>query len=952
MVFSNIRFIDSGVAESGDGLTPSTPMKNIPAYDNFTDDCVYIFKRYPSIARTSTLISPSNLTGNEDSLEWLVTESDRYSAQYSAYRAFDGFYDNDYCYKSAANTNFPHTITLRNRNKRICVKSYAIRTKYNSSNSENYNPQEWVLEGSDDGSVWSTIDDKTGDKGISWPTTDYGRKFFTVPQNVNSYYYHRIRFISGNHSFNLAIGEIEYFDNVYIEENYYTLPVFGALKTGITNFAFIGCPKEGDMFWDILSNENKTALIDAGWTSDNYDYATILCDTVNSVNFAVSSKCNFYANGIDFLRRSDATNFDTSQTSGTNRNMFYFTGGNNIIDIRKCRFSEWGVNLDEETYLEARPGMKSCAYLYCTGFVDSFRFCENVINYIPQTYGEDRYAYDGFSFTGGMAGAAINNNRFYMTKSDNTTWISGNNTSTNSKYARTCFYINYSSYGAAFWQNSRFICFNNNTMTLRLNDYKNLNCWVYFPRMDKIEFVGNKVIAGRDMGVYDYKRMNMPLYQSSFIYLGDGNYCTDYLIRDFYANVPFMWGIYSCAFLSLNFRQENGPSGYDRIGYERGSKQNIIDNITIILGEGPEINEIDSEDWSRLNTWINNSSNIPLHIQGMHTYNNNSYYWYCNQGNTAKNISVSYPWGIGVYVRCMYMEIESLRGGISLGDCCYVKIKNMTVKKALSRTFSFEPTSSQYAEVDNLYIEDTSGANYVSFLSNNRLNFRLVINKTNHPITTNSYVISSDTNCYNESMIIQKDIGENHAFMLKSLNKFIESCNIKYNGVETLKMFGLYNHDRSLKLIDTGDSGLCSKRLAPGRYKLRLNMSFYGEDLVSSTVTSPTTDRKNVLSLSNFVIGIKTKNGEYSIPDKVSLGTDGTWSSDLVTPFYQEYYVDVYEEQDIFATIERFNVYSTGFNSSNITSAIFLSPIIEATKIGDVGISNSNSNSNSAFIGE
>ena len=172
MVFSNIRFIDSGVAESGDGLTPSTPMKNIPAYDNFIDDCVYIFKRYPSIARTSTLISPSNLTGNEDSLEWLVTESDRYSAQYSAYRAFDGFYDNDYCYKSAANTNFPHTITLRNRNKRICVKSYAIRTKYNSSNSENYNPQEWVLEGSDDGSVWSTIDDKTGDKGISWPTTD------------------------------------------------------------------------------------------------------------------------------------------------------------------------------------------------------------------------------------------------------------------------------------------------------------------------------------------------------------------------------------------------------------------------------------------------------------------------------------------------------------------------------------------------------------------------------------------------------------------------------------------------------------------------------------------------------------------------------------------------------------------------------------------------------------
>ena len=59
MNFSNIRFIDAGI--NGDGLTPSA-LKDIPTY---VDDCVYIFRRYPSIARTSTMISPSNMVESQ-----------------------------------------------------------------------------------------------------------------------------------------------------------------------------------------------------------------------------------------------------------------------------------------------------------------------------------------------------------------------------------------------------------------------------------------------------------------------------------------------------------------------------------------------------------------------------------------------------------------------------------------------------------------------------------------------------------------------------------------------------------------------------------------------------------------------------------------------------------------------------------------------------------------------
>ena len=119
------------------------------------------------------------------------------------------------------------------------------------------------------------------------------------------------------------------------------------------------------------------------------------------------------------------------------------------------------------------------------------------------------------------------------------------------------------------------------------------------------------------------------------------------------------------------------------------------------------------------------------------------------------------------------------------GDSCYIKVKNMSVKKALSRTFSFESTASHYVEVDNLDIEDKSISNYITFLTNDRYNFRLLINKTNHPVTTNSSALNTNSSYYNESLVIQKDIGDNHAFMLKSLNKFIESCNVQYNGIET-----------------------------------------------------------------------------------------------------------------------------------------------------------------------
>ena len=65
MIFSNVRFVDIGASNSGSGSLPSSPLRNLPSYDNFVDDCLYILRKYPQVARTSNIISPTDMTESE-----------------------------------------------------------------------------------------------------------------------------------------------------------------------------------------------------------------------------------------------------------------------------------------------------------------------------------------------------------------------------------------------------------------------------------------------------------------------------------------------------------------------------------------------------------------------------------------------------------------------------------------------------------------------------------------------------------------------------------------------------------------------------------------------------------------------------------------------------------------------------------------------------------------------
>lgn len=931
----------------GSGLTPHTAMGNIPDADDFIDDCLYVFRRKPSIARSSNTISPTDMIYPENS-DWAAI-----GRSGEGYLLFNGN-NTPYTTDSVISDINPEYITLTKKNGTLCVKSYSITPAYNESHVGNYNPEKWVLEGSNDSNSWSVIDSRD----ISWPSSDFNRRIFNIDNSrVGNYKTHRISISRTNsESDELSFRSLELYDNSYYEDGYYTMPNFGSKKIGITNFAFIGCPSEGDRFWNIIPDEFKSELISNGWTNDGNDYATICCSNSNSVNISINSPCRFYSENIDYIRGNNyITNVE--QDSNNAKWIFNFWADKTIIDIRNCRFSSYGCNLDDERYYNQKPPMTCCGYLRASGIVDKLVFENNIVNYIPNTAISENNAYDGFRFIGKIVGASVSNNKFYMTKSDNDSWFYSNNvTSDATRFPKTAFAI-ISSTSSNGLRQSRFVGFNNNSLVIRQDDYYNMNSWVLLEKIEKIEFINNTVTEGSPMCIVDSNKMNMPLYKRDIITIGQPSNNTDqtsyiggrtfeYCIKNFYADVPSIWGLYNCNFIRINFHDDD----YDmRSGYNRSGKSCIIDNIVVKLGEGPSRDDISNSDYNKIISWKDGSealSNAAIHISGKRFWEDEVYERYSSQPNVATNISSYNPWGTALKAYSIFAEAKNVRGKAVCGNCAMLKIENMSIKKAFGDDIKLSEDASAQIEIDNLLVEDMSLSNYVKLNSQN--SGTIVVNKTNYKITSSNDTFSN-SNCYNESMVVQKDIGDTHGFFLKTPNKFIESCSILHGNNKTLKMFGIYDSDRPLRFVDTGNSGLFCKDMLPGRYVVKINMAFSGvnssSDLYLNTIISPSSNRKNVLLTDNLSIGIKTNNGELSVPDNVYINDDSNsgWDTSVLTPFCQEYYVDIYEPQTIYATIESFNVYSSGFSLDGFTSAIYLDPNFEIVKIGDIEYSNSQS---------
>ena len=831
----------------------------------------------------------------------------------------------------------------------VSIPPPTITPRFNEENEDNYNPQHWFFEATNaeitedlTDEDWVVLDEQE----IEWPANDVNTKYFNLPKNTTEYSSYRLRVVSGNNENKLAIGELEFFDTVYATDNYYTLPKFGSKKSGISKFAFVGCPEEGERFYDILSDEHKTALAEADWLNSGNKYATIYCSTVNEVNMMITSRCSFYTENIDYLRNNSTERFNCQQNDSNNaRWQFWFQGGSDIISVRNCRISALGCNIDDPHYINPAPPHKCCAFMKSAETLNLI-IENNIINFITQSVSSDQYCYDLFNFDGFTETLSFSNNDCYMTKSDTTSWIHSNNTSDNvTRYARGLLYATYAYYNNAINQMNRFVACNHNKLTIRLCDYQNLNYWLNFSYFERIEMIDNTIVEGVPMKQYNSDEMNLCIFKTSLVHCGaDDCRYSEYYIKDFSADLPSLWGIYNAHVLCLNFYNAADDTNHQRYGLNRGCGKNIIDNIKVYCGEGPSIEDISSANLSRTNSWCNTSA---VYILGKSIWHGDCYYRYGHQANTATNISVRHPWGFALQLQAIYAEVDEIRGSIAVGDASYAKVKTMTIKKARSNALYINNTANGNLEIDQLMVEDPSISNFVSW--NQRMNGRIIINKTNCSVTNSSSVFSSNANdYYNEAMVIQKDIGDNHGFLLKSANKFIESCNLKHNGTNTLKMYGTYNHDRTLKMVNCGDTGLTSKHVLPGKYKFRINYAFTGSadstvngyDFYNNTIANPSTDRKNLLNPNNLTMGIKTKSGVMGRPDVVALAQQGSnnagWSSNDVIPFYHDFYVDIYEEQDIFTVIERFDFYCDDFTTSNPGAAVFMDPEIEVTKISDI----------------
>lgn len=128
------------------------------------------------------LVSPTDMTSNEND-EWLITAS---SYTHPPYYAFNGNENNPSGWNTADYTSPPHWIQWQNKNTKSKILSYSLQASNNVP--EDLTPNTWVLYGSNNGSDWVVVDERTN--AITGATNF--ETFTFICQNPGSYYYYKL----------------------------------------------------------------------------------------------------------------------------------------------------------------------------------------------------------------------------------------------------------------------------------------------------------------------------------------------------------------------------------------------------------------------------------------------------------------------------------------------------------------------------------------------------------------------------------------------------------------------------------------------------------------------------------------------------------------------------------------------------------------------------------------
>lgn len=941
MIFANTRYIDPSIETNGDGLSPETAFNDIPSAENLEDDTLYIIKRTAGdygVRQYGNLNSPTNMTKNEDD-NWIITGTNQYvdsSNGWQLYGAFDG----QSTYKKAflvSGSSVPFNITWQTKGEPYVVRSYEFTSVCNNEDSTAFSFKQWKFEGSNDGTQWNTLDDKTVDR---YPGK--GEWFKANINNETPYTYYRI-LITGqiqNNSYT-AIGEIKTYDAHFVgldDIHYCTWPSFGSIRSDKTKIGFIGAPKESDQEYYSLPQEEKTKLTEAGWTSSQYDYANVRASGTNTINFAYSTLKYFKLKNINLERDCDSTNFDQNEATANSRCLIFFNCYVELSEIINCRFSAIGTFLDKEYYIHQSPSPKCCGYVYASSG-GNFVIEGCVINFLTKSRENETHCYCCFRLSGGGENLTFSNNKVYFSQQNITSYIRSNNYDTDRMHGRNCLTVSEN-----IWTVGKV---NNNEFVFRCSDYSNMTGLMDFPYHDYFEFNNNYVHSGVHMWNYDFNRMLLRFHSRDMFLFSNSSvtYCCDYKITNNRIYLPELWNVYGGSIFYMHNANNTSANSSEGMYWSYGKR--IFENFEIILGEGPSIDEINSDDKAIINTQRGRDYGFgggrAFAFGGFCVWDGYGHYHNSNQANVLKGLRISHPWGIAIYIESAYAEADEIRGSVQVSNAGYINIKKMTVKAPYSNTIY------NYAfgniVIDELFIEDTTATSIVDSASTR---FGIQINKQNIPCVSDN-VWWANNGYYNESFIVQKDIGDSHKFKYRSLNRFIESCDAKRNGNNTLKIYGYKSRTENypISIIGSNETGVSSRRLSPGKYIIRVHSAFYGADLVENTITTPSSNQKNVYKY--YFTGIKTKWAYYNRVEKTTVENDGWEWSEILSQFYEEYFVDVYEESDVYLQLESFSVNSDNFEANNPTAAVFLDPNIEVIRIGDISDS-SNSESYSGSI--
>ena len=973
--------------------------------------------------------APANMTSNENQL-WKVSSSSVYSNNHEVWRAFNLNSTPEFFYHSGNESTT--WVQWQSKESQKTITSYSIVNdiawRTNPDIGSNWYATAWRFEGSDDGSVWTEIDSRNS---ISFGS---GEKKTFVISNPQPFYYHRIVKTAGRGNYfspqaimastntpverpeettngltpSTAWKNLPTYDNLVDDCLYIirrtdrdsfcilpNLPNSTSLAT-MTNFAFVGCPKSQDEWFDLLTPELQSALISSGWMSDNYTYANIRQMGMDKVNMKLSSCKNFYMRNINITRDTSPCSF----ADFDNRWLFYFnTTSYDNVDIQYCRFAGTGIDLDDSSYINRYPSI--CQSYVRADAGKNFVFNNNIVCYVNHNRATNEITCEyGLYFCGGrILNFSFSGNKVYFTQENRFSVTSDYraiiyNDGNYGHYFRDKYFIivGYQNSGRNNYGPIENILFNNNDFIFRACDYADLGGLIWLRYFRRLEFTNNNVYSGTHMSDYDFQNTRKVfIHGRKFIMIGNksgessnvhDNPYEELIVKNININLPELWCVGSgncysrtntdtnsgyyhrgavlwiCATLENYYRAmgTNDASPYytNHYGTRYGGTRTCtfrkeISNINITLGEGPAYNEESSDKTFAIDQlYYDNSHSVfrgyALIISGIRKYgynsgNDYSVVTYVHDispfGFNVSNINSSSPWtyALSCWNCCLKGNIN-IRGGFET-SVCYAEIDNLSLKYSRRMIASMDYDT---VIIKNLVCENNDYENNIYYRKNGYGNF--IVYKTNVSTFSNG---SYWGDAYNEAYMCDREIGTSKKFKYRTNAFFIESCNVKRNNKDTLKIYGdsRFTSDRHMRITAVGDDVLSSRILKAGKYKITVHCGFTGADLIEKTISNPTDDNYNVLRSCRPVIKTDTEI-KFLNDTKVLETNDWSLTNDFY-PFDACGYIDIHNTQKVNLGL-KFGVISANYLNDGSGSAVFIDPKFDCDIIELYDESDSNSN--------